>query len=259
MKTYTGTITGEEELLLPFVNVYQAEAEPGSLTVQKEVVGDNPDPDKEFSFAITFSDGGTYEYTVDGGEPQELVSGGVLVLKSGQTAVFTNLPDGIPYTVKEIDAAGYLPAIIEAAGTIASGEAAVVKFQNRVPDEAEQPATLRVTKKLEGEYPEAEENKEFHFTLTVDGIAQEFTLKPGESKEFEIAAGAQYELTRTTLSRTAMPSCWKTASALLCPARRLPSPLPILMWERYRLKSKARKHGSWAAVTWPCRNLSPCS
>ena len=194
VKTYTGTITGEEELLLPFVNVYQAEAEPGSLTVQKEVVGDNPDPDKEFSFAITFSDGGTYEYTVDGGEPQELVSGGVLVLKSGQTAVFTNLPDGIPYTVKEIDAAGYLPAIMEAAGTIASGEAAVVKFQNRVPDEAEQPATLRVTKKLEGEYPEAEENKEFHFTLTVDGIAQEFTLKPGESKEFEIAAGAQYEL-----------------------------------------------------------------
>ncbi|MFQ9798465.1 MAG: DUF5979 domain-containing protein [Clostridia bacterium] len=83
---------------------------------------------------------------------------------------------------------------MEAAGTIASGEAAVVKFQNRVPDEAEQPATLRVTKKLEGEYPEAEENKEFHFTLTVDGIAQEFTLKPGESKEFEIAAGAQYEL-----------------------------------------------------------------
>ncbi|MBC8545309.1 DUF7601 domain-containing protein, partial [Bianquea renquensis] len=183
-----------EELLLPFVNVYQAEAEPGSLTVQKEVVGDNPDPDKEFSFAITFSDGGSYEYTVDGGEPQELISGGLLVLKSGQTAVFTNLPDGIPYTVKEIDAAGYLPAIIEAAGTIASGEAAVVKFQNRVPDEAEQPATLRVTKKLEGEYPEAEENKEFHFTLTVDGIAQEFTLKPGESKEFEIAAGAQYEL-----------------------------------------------------------------
>ncbi|MFQ9798464.1 MAG: hypothetical protein ACLR23_05515 [Clostridia bacterium] len=96
MKTYTGTITGEEELLLPFVNVYQAEAEPGSLTVQKEVVGDNPDPDKEFSFAITFSDGGTYEYTVDGGEPQELISGGLLVLKSGQTAVFTNLPDGIP-------------------------------------------------------------------------------------------------------------------------------------------------------------------
>ena len=115
-------------------------------------------------------------------------------MKSGQTAVFTNLPDGIPYTVKEIDAAGYLPAIIEAAGTIASGEAAVVKFQNRVPDEPEQPATLRVTKKLEGEYPEAEENKEFHFTLTVDGIAQEFTLKPGESKEFEIPAGARYEV-----------------------------------------------------------------
>ncbi len=50
-------------LLLPFVNVYQPEAESGSLTVQKEVVGDNPDPDKEFTFEVTFSDGGTYTNT----------------------------------------------------------------------------------------------------------------------------------------------------------------------------------------------------
>ena len=194
VKTYTGTITGEEILLLPFVNVYQPEAESGSLTVQKEVVGDNPDPDKEFTFEVTFSEGGTYTYTIDGGEPQELVSGGALVLKGGQTAIFENLPNGITYTVREIDAAGYLPAITEAAGTIAGGESAVVKFQNRVPDEPEPSATLTVTKKLAGEYPEADKDKEFHFIFTIDGIAQEFTLKPGESKEFEIPAGAQYEI-----------------------------------------------------------------
>ena len=194
VKTYTGTITGEETLLLLFVNVYQPEAEPGNLRVTKEAVGENADPDKEFTFEVTFSDNGTYEYTVDGGEPQELVSGNVLVLKGGQTAVFANLPDGITYTVREIDAAGYLPAITEAAGTIAGGESAVVKFQNRVPDEPEQPATLTVAKQLAGEHPEADENKEFHFTLTIDGEDQTFTLKPGETKEFEIPAGASYDV-----------------------------------------------------------------
>lgn len=39
VKTYTGAITGEEELFLPFVNVYQPEAEPGGLTVEKKVGG----------------------------------------------------------------------------------------------------------------------------------------------------------------------------------------------------------------------------
>ena len=194
VQEYTGQITGVEELRLPFVNVYQPEAVPGSLTVQKEVVGDNPDPDKEFTFEITFSDGGTYEYTVDGGEPQELTSGGTLVLKGGQTAIFINLPDGITYTVKETDTVGYLPAVEEISGTIAGGENALALFQNRVPEMPEQPATLLVTKKLAGEYSEADEDKEFHFTLTIDGTAQEFTLKPDESKEFEIPAGTRYEV-----------------------------------------------------------------
>ena len=49
-KSYTGAITGEENLLLPFVNVYGPAEEPGSLTVQKEVVGESPDPAKEFTF-----------------------------------------------------------------------------------------------------------------------------------------------------------------------------------------------------------------
>ena len=110
VREYTGQITGAEELRLPFVNVYQPSTELGSLTVSKEVVGDNPEPDKEFAFAITFSDGRIYEYTVDGGEPQELTSGGTLVLKGGQTAIFINLPDGITYTVKETDTVGYLPS-----------------------------------------------------------------------------------------------------------------------------------------------------
>ena len=194
VQEYTGQITGEEELRLPFANVYQPPMESGSLTVSKEVVGDNPEPDKEFAFAITFSDGGIYEYTVDGGEPQELTNGSLLVLKGGQQAIFANLPDGIAYTVREVDAAGYLPAVEEISGIIVGGENALARFQNRVPTEPEQLATLIITKKLAGEYPEADENKEFHFTLTIDGTETQFTLKSGESKDFEIPVGAQYEV-----------------------------------------------------------------
>jgi pilin isopeptide linkage protein len=194
VNTYTGAVTGEEELRLPFVNVCHPPTEAGSLTVQKEVVGDNAEQDKEFTFEVTFSDSGTYFYSIDGGEPQEFTSGGSLVLKGGQTAVFGDLPDGITYTVKETDAAGYLPAVTEAGGTIAGAENALILFQNRVPQMPEQPAIIRVTKELAGEYPEADENKEFYFTLAVDGTETQFTLKPGESKEFEIPAGAQYEV-----------------------------------------------------------------
>ena len=107
-------------------------------------------PNQEFTFEVTFSDGGTYEYTIDGGEPQQLQSGGTLVLKAGQTAVFENLPNGITYAVREIDAAGYLPAVEEVSGTIVGGEHALAIFQNRVPEE---PGKLIVTKQLAGRIP----------------------------------------------------------------------------------------------------------
>ncbi|MBC8545257.1 DUF7601 domain-containing protein, partial [Bianquea renquensis] len=194
VREYTGQITGNETIMLPFINVYQTPTESGSLAVSKEVVGDNAEPEKEFTFEVTFSDGGTYSYSIDGGEPQELTSGSVLKLKAGQQAVFEGLPDDITYTVKETDTAGYLPAIEEISGKIVGGENALALFQNRVPEVPEQPATLIITKKLAGEYPEADENKGFHFTLTIDGTETQFTLKSGESQEFELPTGARYEV-----------------------------------------------------------------
>lgn len=194
VREYTGQITGSETSMLPFVNVYEPAAEPGSLTVRKEIVGDNADPDKEFTFQVTVSDGGIYEYTVDGGETQQLVSGGTLVLKGGQTAVLEDLPGGVAYTVGEIDAAGYLAAVEEITGTLVGGENVLALFQNRVPDEPQEAATIRVTKEVAGEYPEADRDKGFCITLLVDGEETAFFLKPGETKEFEVPAGAQYEV-----------------------------------------------------------------
>ncbi len=195
VRTYTGVITGKENLLLPFVNVYDPDpSQPGSLEITKEVIGEHPDPDKEFTFSVTFSDGKTYPYRIDGGELQELTPEGTFTLKAGQKAAFENLPHGVTYTVKETGPAGYLPAVESAEGTIIGGQTVHVLFQNHVPDQPEEPGKLIVTKKLEGEYPEADKAKEFHFTLIVDGKETEFTLKPGESMQFELPPGAQYEV-----------------------------------------------------------------
>ena len=194
IKTYTGTITGAETLRLPFVNTYQPQGALGSLRITKEVVGENPDPDKVFTFAVEFSDGKGYPYSINGGEPVATTGPVItLQLKGGETATFEGIPEGVTYTVKETDPSGYWQDLSEAGGTII-GDTAYVIFRNRVPEKPEQPATLIVKKQLAGESPEADKDKEFHFTLTVDGVEQRFTLRPGESKEFEIPAGSRYEV-----------------------------------------------------------------
>ena len=88
-------------------------------------------------------------------------------LKGGETATFEGIPEGVTYTVKETDPSGYWQDLSEAGGTII-GDTAYVIFRNRVPEKPEQPATLIVKKQLAGESPEADKDKEFHFTLTVD-------------------------------------------------------------------------------------------
>ncbi|MFR5072654.1 MAG: DUF5979 domain-containing protein [Bianqueaceae bacterium] len=179
-KSYTGAITGEENLLLPFVNVYGPAEEPGSLTVQKEVVGESPDPAKEFTFEITFT-----------GEDAP-ASPQSFTLKTGEQKVFENIPNGVTYTVKETNAAGYLATVEEISGAIASGQNPLILFKNRAPNEPEEPITLSVTKQLAGEYPKADENKEFHF-ICVDGVETAFTLKPSETKNLDQRAPPSVE------------------------------------------------------------------
>ena len=82
---YPFTITGEETETV-IVTAYNIRLQ-GALSVQKLVENADGSPltdeqeQQEFVFTVTFSDGGAYEYTVDGGEPQEIASGGTLTLK----------------------------------------------------------------------------------------------------------------------------------------------------------------------------------
>ena len=196
--SYTGTIGGENMVLLPFINVYTPTptGDPGSLQVKKVVTGDNADPGQPFTFEVTFSDADrSYTYAIDGGTP--VTEKGPTItfqLKHDQTALFSDIPEGTTYVVREVDPSGYRQDLSEAGGTII-GNSAYVTFRNHAPT-SDKPATLRVTKQLAGEYPAADKEKRFHFTLLIDGAeqGQGFELKNGESTEFKIPAGSTYEV-----------------------------------------------------------------
>ena len=185
VEEYTGKIVNAEVVKLKFVNVYKSvsEDEFGSLTVSKTVKGEKADLSKEFTFTVVF----------EGNDAPQSES---FKLKSGTSKTFTNIPQGVTYTVTETDAAGYNAVTDSAKGVIIADYTAKVEFVNLVPDEPlpKDDVKLTVIKKLDGEIRESDKLREFAFELIVDGEVIEFTLKADESREFEIPVGAVYEL-----------------------------------------------------------------
>ena len=183
---YSGTVQAKGAVItLPFVNHYLPPPYPpgpGSLEISKTVVGTGADPDKAFSFQVTFTGEGTP------GSPQ------TFTLRAGEKKLFPEIPHGVAYTVTETDGGGYLPDFTTKSGGIVSGQADAVEFINRV---TATPGDLwiTVTKRVEGNAPESDRDKLFHFTLTINGEAHEFDLKPGEtSEQFAIRPGEAYAL-----------------------------------------------------------------
>jgi len=176
-----------------------AETPPAAAETSDSVNGiiDLADTDlleQTFEFIVTFSDSGTYEYRIDGGTPQQLISGGTLMLKSGQSAVFSDLPVGVLYTVTEKPVDGYL---ISSEGEhqgniIADGN--TVRFINTLDTAEPGDTEIAVTKVVKGSPPDTEQDQEFAFTITIDGVSQEFVLRAGETKTFTVPVGVIYEV-----------------------------------------------------------------
>lgn len=169
--------------------------ESGTLAVKKTVVGQAPEG-AAFTYTVYFSDGGTYAYRIDGGEKVSVASGGTFILRHGQTAVFEDIPIGVQYRVLETPHPDYVISSDGHQGHItqAGSLAAFVNTYITEPPVGDETVKLTVTKKLAGEFPNADKDKEFTFTLIIDGKELTFTLKPGESKDFEVSEGAQYEV-----------------------------------------------------------------
>ena len=190
VQSITGEITSEEGETASFENVYSPVnpgPQTGSLKVSKKVEGENPDANKEFRFEVTFTGQGapaSQQFTLKGGESWSL----------------SDIPVGVAYTVRETDAAGYLPDVESMSGTIVAGTTELT-FINRVPQESEQPAMLTISKQLAGNYPEEDLEKPFRFTLKINGAESVFTLKAGEQIQLQLAPGASYELTEEDYSK----------------------------------------------------------
>ncbi|MCL1970703.1 MAG: DUF5979 domain-containing protein [Candidatus Bathyarchaeota archaeon] len=106
----------------------------GDLYISKNLSGDAAEPTKDFHFTVTFSNSGTY----DG-----VASGSNINLKGGESRLIADIPQGIEYTVTELEANqnGYTTTSTGTSGTISDelSEAIFTNTKNNLPpvDEAE--------------------------------------------------------------------------------------------------------------------------
>ena len=119
------------------------------------------------------------------------ISEGKLIfeLEDGQTAVIKGLPVGAQYTVAEKPASGYI-GVPGFENGILPPEGAEVNWVNYFSDEI--PGKLIVKKLVTG--VDADLDKEFRFTVTIDGEDSIFTLKNGEDREFILPPGVSFEV-----------------------------------------------------------------
>ncbi len=80
----------------------------GNLRIEKKLVGETSD--KSFRFKVELTKGGQPlegQYTCIGSKEGTISSGGIVELKSGESAEIRFLPEGTEYTVTELDTDGY--------------------------------------------------------------------------------------------------------------------------------------------------------
>ena len=137
--------------------------------------------DIQFAFTVTFYnpdgtiDEGNFTYRINGGEMEEIESGGTIWLRHGEQAVFGPLPVGIRYEVIEQDytAEGYHASPGSYTGWIGSGQT-LLPFVNVYESDEEEDGGLVIDKEVvnaDGS-PLTEEQLaiEFTFTLTFDNL-----------------------------------------------------------------------------------------
>ncbi len=166
---------------------YKAE---GSLTVSKQLAGNDTDRAKEFTFTITLSD-----TTINGEYSGVTFKNGVatITLKGGESKTIEGLPNGTGYEVEEADYSedGYTTTQTGDTGTIDENTPLVAAFTNTRDTFGD----IIVKKTVSGNA--GNKTKSFSFTVTLsdqtisdtygdmtftNGVAT-FTLKDGESKK----------------------------------------------------------------------------
>lgn len=151
------------------------------LTIEKTVTGGAADPERQFTFDVSFtydetmpeaSHTGPYAYTVYDAKTKEPVeggtdtipsAGGTISLTGGQRAVIEGLPAGTEYTVTEQEANqdGYVTTATGEKGTITVGGDNTASFTN-----CRAPGDLVIQKQVTGS--RGDRSKEWEFHLKAD-------------------------------------------------------------------------------------------
>ncbi|ASR49805.1 hypothetical protein B4V02_25590 [Paenibacillus kribbensis] len=138
---------------------------PGDLKLDTAIEGKGADPNKDFEYTVTFSNGKSYAYS--GSVSGTMASGGTVKLKGGQAITIKNIPDGITYTIvqKDYTGEGYAtnPESLTRTGSIVAKETAEAKFVNA----KYLPGKLTIGKTVAGN--RGDKNKAFEFTVTFGG------------------------------------------------------------------------------------------
>ena len=166
-----GTIREDQEDLVTVINDIPAPTpKTGSLTVSKTVTGDG-DPAKEWHFRVELSD-----KTISGPYGAMNFTDGVaqVTLRSGESATATGLPDGITYTVTELEANqdGYITSSAGESGVLPGGGTAEARFVNNKPTSGPRYGDLIVEKIVTGA---GDRTKDFRFIVTFDPADADFS------------------------------------------------------------------------------------
>lgn len=102
VESVSGAISNQENRLR-FTNYEESQSAIGKLSVTKRVLEKGINPDKEYLFAISFSDGNPYDYSINGSAGGTVGGSKIVLIKAEETAEFAELPEGITYAVSEID------------------------------------------------------------------------------------------------------------------------------------------------------------
>ena len=147
----------------------------------------------KFEFTISFASlaDGPVTVIIDGEENEFIIHNSqfTIELKHGQIASIKNLPVGTLYTISEKPVDGWSVSAENYQGGIPPGGIAAAFVNRRGGEEAEK---LIVKKTVTGDG--ADLNKEFSFTVTIDGEETRFSLKHGEEREFPLPIGAVFEV-----------------------------------------------------------------
>ncbi len=152
-----GIIIGNQTITASFTNTRNAV---GTLTITKNLEGNDVEVNKDFEFTITLTD-----LTISGVYGEVTFANGIatFTLKGGQSKVVENLPNGVGYIVAEKDYSleGYTTTSTGTVGTISETVASATIFTNTRNSYGD----LRVMKMLAGNATDAD--KDFIFIITL--------------------------------------------------------------------------------------------